>query len=285
MAAARPKTLAAGICPVVAGTVLALRDGVFNGGAAVAAVIGAVAIQIGTNFANDYYDAKHGADTAERLGPDRATQMGWVRPETMKRAMIGAFLAAALAGCYLIFRGGWPIVWIGILSIVFGIWYTGGPFPLGYLGLGDIVVFMFFGPVAVMGTYYVQALTINQGLFWASVPFGLISMAILIVNNVRDRAEDAKTGKRTVAVRFGAVFCRVLYAGALICSALFLLGWGWQYQSGAFISAGAISGIPAAYLIVTFFRTDGRALNKVLAQTGLFLVGYTVLVAMGWMVG
>ena len=181
--AARPKTLWAAVTPVIVGTSLAWHDSAFHPLAAVAALLGALALQIAANFANDLYDFEHGADTAERLGPLRVTQAKLVTPGTMRRAL-GIVLGFAFAvGIYLVWRGGWPIVVVGLLSIGAAILYSGGPSPYGYHGLGELFVFVFFGIIAVTGTYYVQALTVNSTAVLLSVPVGLLAMAILVVNN------------------------------------------------------------------------------------------------------
>ena len=206
--AVRPKTLSAAVAPVMIGTTMAYAGGQGNAGAAFAALAGALLIQIGTNFANDYFDYLKGADNEERLGPLRVTQAGLVEPETMFRNFVLTFGLAALVGFYLVYRGGWPIVLIGLLSIASGILYTAGPWPLGYLGLGDIFVLIFFGPVAVCGTFYVQALEVTEIVFYAGLGPGLLATALLVVNNLRDEATDRKAGKRTLAVRFGPAFAR-----------------------------------------------------------------------------
>ena len=214
--AARARTLPASVAPVLIGVVLAYTDGVGHALAAVFALIGAILIQIGTNYANDYFDFVNGADTAERIGPRRLVQSGLVRPEAMRRATIIVFGLAVLVGLYLAARGGWPIVLVGVASILCGLLYTGGPFPLGYRGLGDVFVLLFFGPVAVAGTYYVQALDIDWRPIVAGLGPGLISAAILAVNNLRDRETDAKAGKRTLAVRLGVRFTRLEYTTCVV---------------------------------------------------------------------
>src|SRR5690606_23925593 len=176
-----------------------------------AALICALLIQIGTNFANDVFDYQKGTDTQERTGPLRVTQAGLLTPRQVFRGMCLVFGLAFLIGLYLIAVGGWPILVIGLLSILSGIAYTGGPYPLGYHGLGDLFVFIFFGPVAVCGTYYVQALEWSWLALISSVPVGLLSVAILIVNNYRDRHTDVKAGKRTLAVRLGGKLTRWQY--------------------------------------------------------------------------
>ena len=203
MLAARPKTLPAAAAPVVVGASVAISNGVFSFWPALAALLGALLLQIGANFANDVFDYKKGADTTERLGPVRVTQAGLLSPKQVMAGMWLTFGLAAVVGLYLVYVGGWPIVVIGLLSIICAIAYTGGPFPLGYNGLGDLFVFIFFGLVAVCGTYYVQALTVSLAAVWASVPVGLLATAILVVNNLRDINTDRAAGKMTLAVRLG----------------------------------------------------------------------------------
>ena len=203
IAAARPKTLPAAVVPVVVGTACAAASGGAAWAPACAALGGAIAIQIGTNFANDVFDAERGADGPDRVGPTRAVAAGLIAPRAMKHAMIAAFAVAIAFGIYLASIGGWPIVAIGIASIAAGIAYTGGPFPLGYHGLGDVFVLAFFGFVAVCGTAFVELGRVPALAIGAAIPIGALATAILVVNNVRDRASDARAGKRTLAVRFG----------------------------------------------------------------------------------
>jgi len=218
--AARPKTLAAAVAPVVIGCALAEADGGFHLLSALAALCGAVLIQIGTNFANDYFDYKKGSDTDDRLGPLRVTQAGLVKPSTMKAATALVFALAILIGVYLVWRGGWPIVTIGLLSILFGLLYTAGPYPLGYHGLGEVFVLVFFGPVATAGTYYVQTLDISLPALLIGLSPGLFSVAILTVNNLRDLENDRKAGKRTLAVRYGHRFAVAEYRWSIILACL-----------------------------------------------------------------
>lgn len=281
--AARPKTLWAAVAPVLIGTAMAFADGKAHWLSAILAGVGAVLIQIGTNFANDYFDYRHGADEGERLGPTRATQAGLVTPAEMKRAFILTFALAVLAGLYLIYRGGWPILAIGIFSIIFGILYTGGPFPLGYYGLGDLFVLIFFGLVAVGGTYYVQALSINRLVILAGLAPGLFSTAILTVNNLRDIHTDRLAGKKTLAVRFGETFARmeylfsVLFAG-IIPIILFFLSAGHRYVLAATLIL--LMAIPSLKTVLT--ETPGKIFNQTLAETGKLLFYYSVLFSIGW---
>lgn len=278
--AVRPKTLPAAVAPVLIGT--AMTGAAFYWPAAVAAMIGALLIQIGTNFANDYFDFKKGVDTEERLGPMRVTQAGLVTPKTMKLATAVAFTLALLAGVYLVWRGGWPIVVIGLLSILFGILYTGGPYPLGYNGWGDIFVLVFFGPVAVGGTYYVQTLDINTSVLIAGLAPGLFSVAILTVNNLRDLDNDRSAGKKTLAVRFGRTFTLVEYRLALLVACLIPLVLFEESRWAAM--AATVTLIPAAFAMRKVGRVHGRELNDCLALTGRLLLLYSLTFSVGWIV-
>ncbi len=209
--AIRPKTLTAGAVPVLVGTGLAYGEGAARFAPALAALAGSLVIQVGTNLANDYYDFMKGADTAERLGPVRAAQAGLLAPACVLRGSLLAFATALLIGTYLVSIGGWPIVAIGLASLFCGYAYTGGPFPLGYHGLGDPLVLLFFGFVAVGGTHYVQAGTLGADALWAGLAVGALGTALIVVNNVRDRDTDVKAGKRTLAVRLGPVGARAEY--------------------------------------------------------------------------
>lgn len=214
--AARPRTLPAAVAPVLVGSALAWHDGYFNAAAAGLCLAFALLVQIGTNFANDYYDFVHGADTARRVGPRRAVAAGLVAAPTMKRAMWLVFASAFGLGLGLIAWGGPWLLAIGVASIVCGLAYTGGPWPLGYHGLGDVFVFIFFGLVAVGATYFVQSGHLGVDALLAAVPIGALTANILLVNNYRDVATDASAGKRTVVVRFGLGYARAQFASALI---------------------------------------------------------------------
>lgn len=218
IAAARLRTLPAAIVPVIVGTAVAHATRGIAWGPALAALGGAIAIQIGTNFANDVFDAERGADGPDRIGPVRAVSAGLISAGAMKRAMIAAFAVAMAFGVYLTAVVGWPIVAIGLASIAAGIAYTGGPYPLGYHGLGDIFVLAFFGFVAVCGTAYVQLGSVPALALWASVPVGSLATAIIVVNNLRDRPTDARAGKRTLAVRLGRRGAIVEYALLLLAA-------------------------------------------------------------------
>jgi 1,4-dihydroxy-2-naphthoate octaprenyltransferase len=211
--AARPATLPAAVVPVLVGTAAAVGGGAApRPGPFVGALAAAVLIQVGTNLANDYFDYRKGADTIARLGPTRVTQSGLVAPSTVRAATALTFGLAALIGLYLVWVGGWPILVVGLLSILSGIAYTGGPWPLGYHGLGDLFVFVFFGVVAVTGSAYLQTGQLEPFALLASVPVGMLVTAILVVNNLRDVETDRAAGKRTLAVRLGRPATRRQYA-------------------------------------------------------------------------
>jgi len=282
--AARPKTLWAAAAPVVIGTAMAFADG---GGVwlpAVVALFGAVMIQVGTNFANDYFDYKSGVDKHDRLGPIRVTQSGLVKPEAMKRATAIAFSLATIAGVYLVWRGGWPIALIGIVSITCGVLYTAGPFPLGYKGLGDLFVLIFFGPVAVGGTYYVQTMAMDTTVLSAALAPGLFSVAILTVNNLRDIDSDRAAGKKTLAVRFGRPFSRLEYLVSIVAAssvpALLYIVNG-QHPWAMLTLIVPVVAVPVIRRVFT--SREGPPLNDALAATGKLLLLYSVLFSIGWL--
>lgn len=280
--AIRPKTLPASVAPVLIGTAMAFGDGIHHFSTAFVCLFAALAIQIGTNLANDYYDFQKGTDTAERVGPIRATQAGLVRPVTMKAAFIFAFLLSGLACVWLVQRGGWPIAILGVLAVLSGIFYTAGPYPLGYLGLGEIFVFIFFGPVAVAGTYYVQSLEINAAVLLAGVSPGLLSVGILAVNNLRDMETDRKSGKMTLAARWGRSFALSEYLFCIIASAMMPVLIYILIEDHIGILACALINLLAIPVIKTVFTQPGASLNRALASTGKLLLIYSVLFAIGW---
>lgn len=279
--AARPRTLVAGVVPVSVGSALAWRAGAFHWLAALAALVGALCIQVGTNLANDFYDFRRGADTAARLGPPRATQQGWLSPRAVLAGAMACFAAAALVGLYLVALAGWPIVVVGLVSIAAGYAYTGGPYPLAYHGLGDVFVLVFFGFVAVGGTYFVQAGTLTMAVVWAAVPVGLLGVALLAVNNTRDAATDAAAGKRTLVVRWGVGFGRAEYLACLVGSAAVPLG---LVGTGS-ASPWALLGLLALPLAVAparrLAREQGPSLNRALAETARLQLVYGLLYAAG----
>jgi len=282
--AARPKTLGASIAPVITGTAMAYAHSAFHWLSAILALAGAVLIQVGTNYANDYFDYSRGADAGERLGPVRATQAGLVTPQAMRLAFTLSFIAASIAGLYLIYRGGIPILVIGILSIVFGFIYTGGPYPLGYYGFGDIFVLIFFGPVAVGGTYFVQALQINWSVVFIGFAPGLLSVAILTVNNLRDRETDKKAGKKTIAVRFGKRYTQYQYLLSVLLACIIPLILFAVTEKHPFSLISCFALLYAIKPIKTVFKEGaGAELNKTLAETGLLNILFALLFSIGWL--
>jgi 1,4-dihydroxy-2-naphthoate octaprenyltransferase len=270
--AARPRTLSAAISPVVVGTAVAWRAGAARPVAAALALLASLFIQIGTNFANDYSDFKRGAD-ANRVGPQRVTQSGLVAPRTVKLAAWAAFGISAVFGIALSAISGWPILVIGAASIASGWLYTGGPWPLGYHGLGDLFVFVFFGLVATCGTVYGQALYVPRDAWLAGAAVGSLATAILTVNNLRDRATDAHVGKNTLAVKIGARATRVEYAILVLAPFAIapLLGTLWPLLA-----------LPVAVPgLRTVLTRDGAELNQGLGQTARVQILYSVLLAVG----
>ena len=277
----RPKTLPAAATPVIVGSAAAWHAGRFALGPCLAALVAALLIQIGSNLANDVFDFKKGADTAERLGPTRVTQAGLLTPEQVMRGMVIVFLISIAIGVYLVSVGGWPIVAVGLSCIAAAIAYTGGPFPLGYHGLGDLFCFVFFGPVAVCGTYYVQALRVDPIAIGVSIPIGLLCTNILVVNNLRDIETDRKAGKRTMAVRMGR---------GLTISQYWLFG-GLAYGLPAVLCGMKIVSFPVllcwltAAIFVPLARkiaaTTGKALNPLLGKTAQLELQFGLLLAVG----
>ncbi|HZN93133.1 MAG TPA: 1,4-dihydroxy-2-naphthoate polyprenyltransferase [Myxococcales bacterium] len=281
----RPKTLSAAVAPVLVGTALAYASGHGRALPALAALVGALLIQIGTNLTNDYYDFKKGADTAERLGPKRVTQSGLIAPDTVLRAAVLAFALAMAVGVYLVAIAGWPILVAGVLSVLCGYAYTGGPYPLGYHGLGDLFVFVFFGLVAVGGTYFVQAGALAAPALVAAVPIGALGTAILAVNNLRDVSTDEKAGKRTLVVRLGVPAGRAEYVAMLGLAFITpLVFWvaGW---ARAPVLLGWLA-LPAAVPpLRRVLREGGAALNPALGETARLQLVFAVLFSVGLLLG
>ena len=279
--AIRPATLTASAAPVLVGTGAAWADGKFALGPALAALVGASLLQVGANFANDVFDFERGADNADRLGPQRTTQQGWISAAQMKRAMWLAFAGAMLVGLYLTYVAGWPVLALGLLSIAAAYLYTGGPKPYGYLGLGDLAVFVFFGPGAVAGTYYVQALDVSPLAWFASIPIGALATAILVVNNLRDIETDARAGKHTLAVRIGDGPTRTYYLLLLAVAYLVPLILWWRGLSGPWVLLAWLS-LPLALQLVQRMRHEGGlALNGCLVRTARLEVVFGLLFALG----
>ncbi len=280
--AARIRTLPAAVAPVLVGTSLALGGGRFRALAFVAALFGAVFIQVGTNLSNDYSDARRGADTEERLGPVRVTAGGLVPPGRVLFATYVTFGLAVLCGVYLVTVAGWELIAVGAVSILAGVLYTGGPRPYGYEGLGELFVFLFFGIVAVSGSYFVQTSELAWQAFACAIPVGLLASAILVVNNVRDLETDRRAGKRTLAVRLGRSRTRTLYT-AMIVVAFALVPLCWVLGSMSAWLLLPWLAIPLAVPLVEVVRTriDGPSLNGALAKTGTLQLLFCVLFSAG----
>lgn len=281
--ASRPKTLPAAVSPVIIGSAVAFAEQSFRFGPALAAFLGALLLQIGANLANDVFDFEKGADQHDRLGPMRVTQAGLLSPTAVKTGMWITFALAAICGIYMTLVSGWFILLIGLLAILAAIAYTGGPFPYGYKGLGEIFVFIFFGFAAVCGTYYAQTKNISQLAVLSSIPVGLLIVAILVVNNVRDYESDKAANKRTLAVHFGLEWARQEFVSIVILAFVIVV-------------LLSISDIATPWLLLTWlslplvFSTSssvlnqrGKILNKTLSGTGQLTLVFSLLYAVGLM--
>jgi len=284
--AARPKTLGAAVAPVLVGTGMAVEAGAWHPLSALLALAAAVLIQVGVNYHNDYADYVQGADTDDRVGPLRVTQAGLVDPSTMRRATILVFALAVGTGGYLIVRGGWPILFVGLASIGAAIWYTAGRYSLAALGLADLFVFVFFGPVAVGGTYYVQVLSLPTEVVVAGAGPGLLSIGILLVNNVRDVEQDRQADKRTLVVRFGrrcgVIAYGVCVGGALVLPAVFATGLIAPSPHPWAALPIVLTPLAIRPIRVLANTTDPEALNPLLGATGRVLLLWAVLFTVGW---
>jgi 1,4-dihydroxy-2-naphthoate polyprenyltransferase len=280
ISAARPQTLAAAFVPVVTGASLAWTHSSFHFTASAVALFCAIFIQIGTNYANDYFDYKKGADTDDRLGFIRATSAGLIKPESMLNAALITMGIAFISGLYLVWIGGWVIFWIGVFSIIFGILYTGGPFPLGYNGLGDIFVFLFFGLIAVTGTYYINALGWSFEAVLLSIPVGALCVNILVVNNLRDINQDRITGKKTLGVLFGEFVLKAEYTGMILIaySSLFVLFIYFEYTRAIFLPL-LVFPIVLWQLRTVWGHDDKTVLNHTLERTAQFMVFFGILLS------
>ncbi|MEJ7732715.1 MAG: 1,4-dihydroxy-2-naphthoate polyprenyltransferase [Polyangiaceae bacterium] len=280
MLACRPATLTAAMAPVVVGTAASWAAGAARVAPALAALFGALMIQIGTNLANDVFDFEKGADTAARLGPLRATQAGLLTPSEVRRGMWLAMALATAAGVYLVAVAGWPVVAIGVASVLSGIAYTGGPYPLGYHGLGDVFVLVFFGLVAVCGTAFVQVGRIPVEAWMGSIPVGAVATAVLVVNNLRDRGTDAVAGKRTLVVRWGRTAGLVEYALLLLMAHLVPVGAALWLQR-PWLALGALTAPVAVLLARGVSRSEGAALNPYLGKPARLLLLQSLVLAAG----
>jgi 1,4-dihydroxy-2-naphthoate octaprenyltransferase len=278
--AARVRTLPAAVAPVLVGNALAIHDDHFQGLAFAFTLLGALFIQVGTNLSNDYSDARRGADTEDRLGPVRVTAGGLVPPRAVLIATYVSFGLAVLCGVYLIAKAGWVLLAIGGASILAGVLYTGGPRPYGYEGLGEVFVFLFFGIVAVTGSYYVQVEHLVWQAFALAVPVGLIASAILVVNNVRDLETDRRAGKRTLAVRLGRERTRVLYPAMLAVAYLALVPLCFGLSAWVLVPWLTLP-LARTLTLVVRTRTDGPSLNGALAGTGALQLLFCLMLAAG----
>lgn len=280
--AARPQTLPAAFVPVLVGGVLAWHDGMFHWLASSVALTCALLIQIGTNFANDYYDFVKGADTETRIGFERATATGLITSEQMKRATILTMAMAFFIGLYLVWHAGWIILLLGVSSLLFGVLYTGGPYPLAYNGLGDLFVFLYFGLVAVMGTYYVNALQWSADSFWAALAIGSLTVNILVVNNLRDIEQDRKAGKNTLGVIFGEHALRWEYLIMLIIAVAIPFYFYLELSYSLSIFLPLLSLPAAGYLLrIVWKEKKKERFNRVLERTAQFMVLYGMLFSAG----
>jgi 1,4-dihydroxy-2-naphthoate octaprenyltransferase len=284
--AARPATLPAAVVPVLVGTGAALHGlHQFNLPVLIPTLVVALLIQIGTNFANDVFDFRRGADTADRLGPMRVTHAGLVSPRQVLTATYLTFGLALLIGLYLVTIGGWPILLIGLICLLAGLTYTGGPWPFGYHGLGDLVCFICFGVLAVLGTAYLHRPVITPLDLWASIPVGCLVTAILIVNNLRDIDTDRQTGKMTLAVYLGRRGTRLEYAACVAVAHLVVVGLGIAGMVGPWWWLPLLS-LPLGFWLVRFVsQTEGRPLNQALKRTGQLHLLFGVLFALGLWLG
>ena len=282
---ARPRTLPAAISPVIVGIALAMADGKFSFWPALAALADALLIQIGTNLANDYFDHLRGIDTPDRKGPPRVAASGLIPLASLRAGIIVVFGLTALIGLYLVVRGGWPVLAIGLAAILAALAYSGGPFPFGSYGLGDLFVFIFFGLVAVGGTYYVQALQFYPLVLLVAVPLGALITDILVVNNYRDIETDARVGKRTLAVILGPAGTRLEFVGLLVLAyAVPVILWGMgRFSAGVLLPWLTIP--KAVGLTRTLYATtDGPALNRALAGTAQLTLWFSILFSIGMLV-
>lgn len=280
--AARPKTLTGAITPVMIGTALAFANGTFNWLPALICFLFAGLMQIAANFINDLYDFKKGTDREDRLGPERACAQGWISAEAMKRGVMLTVLLACFIGSTLLLYGGWELIIVGVLCVLFAFLYTTGPYPLSYNGWGDVLVIVFFGFVPVGGTYYVQALTWTPSVTVASLICGLLIDTLLVVNNYRDREADARSGKRTVIVRFGEPFGRYLYLALGVAAAVLCVWFVGEYAPWAAI-------LPPIIYLPLHFHTwqkmvkihSGKKLNSILGETSRNMLFMGILLSLG----
>ena len=276
----RMKTLSASISPVFVGSAIALKDNFFNLNIFLLTLLAAIFIQIGTNFANDVYDFINGADNEDRLGPIRTVQANLISIQNMKRLTIVSFTMSIICGLPLVIIGGFPILIIGLLSIISGYAYTAGPYPLGYNGWGDVFVFIFFGPIAVSGTFYLQLGYISIESIISGIILGCLSVTLLCVNNIRDVDTDRNAGKRTIAVRFGVKIVKIIFIILFLISYLLLgyLAFSLNYLNINFFILLLILTIPLYVRIGSeIFILKSQNLNSVLGNVSIFISIFSIL--------
>lgn len=279
--AARPHTLPAAIMPVFVGISIAIHDGFFHTATAVITLLCSLLIQIGTNFINDLHDFLKGTDKKDRVGPVRVLASGLISTQEMKVGITVVFGSAFLLGLYLVYMSDWLIFLIGVLSLIAGYAYTAGPYPLAYNGLGDIFVFIFFGFIGTIGSYYVQVQEITMLSFWASIPVGALITNILVVNNYRDLEDDKISGKKTLAVKFGGKFARLHYVAFMILSYAILFVVYFTFKQSFFVFLPMLTIPISIRLIKMIYNLTGRELNKTLELTGKLSAIYGILFAVG----
>lgn len=283
--ASRPKTLPASIAPIIVGTAVAIHEGGFHVLTAILALLTALFLQVAANLANDALDFKRGADSAERMGPARMTASGVLTPRAVLRATVVVLALAVVSGLYLVWRGGWPFLLLGLFAMISAVAYTGGPWPLAYLGLGEVFVFAFFGPIAVAGTAYLQTMDLTRLSLAASIPTGLMAVCILIVNNVRDLEQDKRVGKRTVAVRIGDKASRYEYVVIQVLT----LGIPLLFWAQGWMNAWAMLTVLAWPLFGRLWRQittrRGARLNATLGATGRASLVFGILFSIGLVLG
>lgn len=278
--AIRPKTLSASIAPVLVGSSIAFNSSHFNMQIFFLTFFSAIFIQIGTNFANDVYDFINGADNDERIGPTRAVQANLISVRAMKYLTIISFLLSVICGLPLVIQGGYPILLVGILSIISGYAYTGGPYPLGYNGWGDIFVFIFFGPIAVCGTFFLQLGYLSVESIISGIIMGCLSVTLLCINNIRDVETDRNVGKRTIAVRFGVMFVKILFISLFLISYLLLayLSFNLSYLNTNVFFLLLIITVPLCIkLNFDVFKLKSHSLNQLLSNVSVFIIIFSLL--------
>lgn len=284
--AMRPKTLGAMACPVLIGSAFAVREGKGVFGVFLSTLVCAVALQVLANLANDYFDGLRGGDGHDRLGPPRALQMGWISPSAMRWAMMLVLALALGLGSYLVWLGGTAILAVGVLAIIFAVWYSAGPVPLSFLGISEIVVFFFFGPLPALGAYFLQTKNLSALVLVASLSCGFLSMALILTNNLRDRAEDGKNGKRTLAVRLGEKFSRVAILVLIVLGALspISLVAGFAFSKLVMLALAALA-LPLRYAPMIWHEPPSRRFNLMLASLGQSLYMFGILLSLGIIYG